>query len=173
MLVTRQREKNMCVLPRNDRTRRFGQRSAMVLLSAAGLATGWLLLNAQTGLARRPYGGGDIEYEFKSDFSRIRVRKQGSHSHAALCRPIRRRSRGVRVDLDQPHQLLVPYSRTMFASYLFNRTQQRVMIVGLGGGSMVHFLKHYAPKLQIDVVEIDPAIVRVADEYFGIRAAAT
>ena len=35
---------------------------------------------------------------------------------------------------------------------------------------MVHFLKHHHSDLQIDVVEIDPVIVKIADEYFGIRS---
>jgi spermidine synthase len=34
---------------------------------------------------------------------------------------------------------------------------------------MVHFLQHHDPPLKIDVVEIDPVIVRVADQYFHAR----
>jgi len=35
---------------------------------------------------------------------------------------------------------------------------------------MIHFLKHYDPKVKIDVVEIDPAVVKIADKYFGVRS---
>jgi spermidine synthase len=33
----------------------------------------------------------------------------------------------------------------------------------------VHFLKHYDPQVHVDVVEIDPAVVKIADEYFECR----
>ena len=48
--------------------------------------------------------------------------------------------------------------------------QQSVLIVGLGGGSMVHFLKHYDPDVKVDAVEIDPLVVELAEKYFGVRA---
>jgi len=43
----------------------------------------------------------------------------------------------------------------MFSSYLFLPRPEHVLIVGLGGGSMVRFLEHHEPDLKIDVVEID------------------
>ena len=58
----------------------------------------------------------------------------------------------------------------MFASYLYQPHPRRVLIVGLGGGAMVRFLTHHEPQVQIDAVEIDPAVVRLAGEYFGVRA---
>jgi spermidine synthase len=36
---------------------------------------------------------------------------------------------------------------------------------------MVHFLEHYDPNLRVDVVEIDPVVVKLAEEYFGVRTA--
>jgi spermidine synthase len=35
---------------------------------------------------------------------------------------------------------------------------------------MVRFLTHHEPQALIDAVEIDPAVVRLADEYFGVRS---
>ena len=48
--------------------------------------------------------------------------------------------------------------------------RNKVLIVGLGCGSMVHFLKRLGPALKIDVVEIDPQIVDLANKYFQIRS---
>ena len=45
-----------------------------------------------------------------------------------------------------------------------------MLIVGLGGGAMVRFLTHHDPQVQIDAVEIDPAVVRLADQYFDVRS---
>jgi spermidine synthase len=35
---------------------------------------------------------------------------------------------------------------------------------------MVHFLKRYDPAVRVDVVEIDPVVVDIADKYFGVRS---
>ncbi len=76
----------------------------------------------------------------------------------------------TKIDLKKPHDLLVPYTQTMFASYLFRPKQEDVLIVGLGGGAMVHFLQHYDPSVNVDAVEIDPVVVQIAEEYFGTRS---
>ena len=46
----------------------------------------------------------------------------------------------------------------------------RRLLAGLGGGALVRFLNHYFPQLRLDVVEIDPVVVRVAREFFGTIA---
>ena len=74
------------------------------------------------------------------------------------------------VDRHRPHDLLVEYTRTMFASFLVRPEQSRSLIVGLGGGAMIHYLTHFAPEQKVDVVEIDPSIVKAADEHFGVRS---
>ena len=58
----------------------------------------------------------------------------------------------------------------MFASYLYQPQPRRVLIVGLGGGAMVRFLTHFEPQAQIDAVEIDPAVVRLASPYLDVRS---
>lgn len=51
---------------------------------------------------------------------------------------------------------------------VFNPTIKRALFIGLGGGTGPKtFLKTY-PKMQIDVVEIDPVVIRVAKEYFAL-----
>jgi spermidine synthase len=65
---------------------------------------------------------------------------------------------------------MLEYTRYMFLSYALRPKQERVLIVGLGGGAMVHFLARYDPQVKVDAVEIDPAVVQVAEEYFGVRS---
>ena len=74
------------------------------------------------------------------------------------------------VDRNQPHNLLLEYSRLMFASHIFNPEQKRAAIVGLGGGCMVHFLNYFAPAQKLDIIEIDPVIADCADKYFDVRS---
>ena len=69
-----------------------------------------------------------------------------------------------------PAHLEFEYVRiTMIALGLARHPPQRVLAVGLGGGSMPMFLRMAYPDARIDVVEIDPAVVRVAEKYFDVR----
>jgi spermidine synthase len=61
------------------------------------------------------------------------------------------------------------YTKVAFAGLALAEDVKRIMIVGLGGGTMPVFLRHYYPKATIDVVEIDPDVVKVAKDYFGFR----
>ena len=120
--------------------------------------------------ARSGNAAGAIELDTRSEFSHVRVRRRGSIRTMIFVRDGGVEAVESQVNLRRPHDLLVPYTRTMFASYLFRPEQEEVLIVGLGGGGMVHFLKHHDPKLKIDAVEIDPAVVKIAAEYFGVRS---
>jgi len=46
----------------------------------------------------------------------------------------------------------------------------RVLLVGLGGGTQVHALRQLAPPRAVTAIERDPLIVRVARQWFGLRA---
>ncbi len=121
----------------------------------------------QLGVAHMPNGS----QTFRSDFAPLLVEEIGSkRSLFIVDEEGNRLMASSRMDVARPHDLLVPYTRTMFASYLFLPRQERVLIVGLGGGSMIRFLEHHEPDLRVDVVEIDPVVIRVAREYFGTRA---
>jgi spermidine synthase len=112
----------------------------------------------------------NIEFETTSAFSHLLVKRQGSVRTLLFVRDNGEEVEESMVNLKKPHELLVPYTRFMFTSYLFQPKQLRVLIVGLGGGAMVHFLQHCDPEVTVDVVEIDPAVVAVADKYFEVRS---
>ena len=134
---------------------------AATLLTAAVALVVWAM-SAPTA--------GRLEHEEVSAFSRIRVRRDGDVRALTFVRDNGQEVVQSRVNLTAPHTLVSPYARSMFASYLYQPQPRRVLIVGLGGGAMVRFLTHHEPQAQIDAVEIDPAVVRLADEYFGVRS---
>jgi spermidine synthase len=72
------------------------------------------------------------------------------------------------IDLTHPNRFALNYTRMMLAGALFSSPDpRRILIIGLGGGSLPTALRHLLPNAQIDVVEIDPAVTRVAKQYFG------
>lgn len=112
---------------------------------------------------------GELEHEEASAFSTIRIRRDGDIRLLTFVRDNGQEAVQTRINLSAPHSLQSPYARGMFTSYLYQPNPRRVLIVGLGGGAIVRFLTHYEPDAQIDAVEIDPVVVKLADQYFGAR----
>jgi spermidine synthase len=123
---------------------------------------------AQTDLGVFSAEANDLEV--KSGFSRIIVRTDGDVRSLIFVHDDGLEGLESEVDLSKPYHLRLPYTRYMFASYLLRPKPKHVLLVGLGGGAMVHFLRHYDADLQVDVVEIDPIVVKIADVYFGVRS---
>ena len=68
--------------------------------------------------------------------------------------------------LDDPKRMVFNYTRMMMASLSVQPAPRRILIIGLGGGTLPSALASLLPQAVIDVVEIDPAVVRVARDYF-------
>jgi len=143
--------------------------AAPVLLAAALLAAAAAVVVWAMSPARLL---GQLEHEEVSAFSHIRVRRSGDVRTLTFVRDNGKEVPQSRVNLAASHSLIQPYARAMFASYLYQPQPRRVLIVGLGGGAMVRFLTHHEPQVRIDAVEIDPAVIRIADEHFGVRSGA-
>ena len=67
----------------------------------------------------------------------------------------------------QPQKLVFNYTKLLMASLLVNPEPKRILIIGLGGGTMSNVLTELYPHSHIDNVEIDPAVIKVARDYFG------
>ena len=67
----------------------------------------------------------------------------------------------------QPQKLVFNYTKLLMTSLLFNDEPKRILIVGLGGGTMSNILGQLYPQSKIDNIEIDPAVIKVARNYFG------
>ena len=62
--------------------------------------------------------------------------------------------------------LVFDYTRMSFAGLLLKQDPEDILVIGLGGGSIPMTFADLFPNAKIDVVEIDEAVVRVAEEYF-------
>ena len=71
-----------------------------------------------------------------------------------------------RIDLHDPDFLLLEYTRLVFAAFLINDSPFKVLIIGLGGGALPRAINRYIPDAEIDVIDIDPDVVEVAEEFF-------
>ena len=71
------------------------------------------------------------------------------------------------IDTRHPDRIVMNYPKMMLGALFVNPRPQSVLIVGLGGGTLPRALRQLLPDTRIDVVEIDPAVERVASRYFG------
>ena len=120
---------------------------------------------AQINAAPDRYG---VLHEERSLYTRILVHQNKN----LLCLKftlVRSDSNQSCKDLAQPKRMVFTYAQMSMAALLFNPSPKSILIVGLGGGTLPMALRELAPAAVIDTVEIDPAVVRVATDYFGYR----
>src|SRR5882762_495470 len=60
------------------------------------------------------------------------------------------------------------YTEYFHMPWLWNHDIKRVAMIGLGGGSTQRAFEFYYTNVTVDTVEIDPAVVSVANKYFGV-----
>jgi len=75
-------------------------------------------------------------------------------------------------DLDAPRRLVFGYTKMMLASLLVLENPRRILVIGLGGATLPQTLAALFPDVPIDIVEIDPAVVQVAEKYFDFAPSA-
>jgi spermidine synthase len=73
------------------------------------------------------------------------------------------------VNLADPDDLPMLYSRTMSVATIYPQDVKRVLMIGLGGGSITSYLGRYLADAEFDSVELDPGVVDAAKKYFGLR----
>ncbi len=73
------------------------------------------------------------------------------------------------IDLKDPDAMPVPYNRTMPVALAYPQETKRILMIGLGAGSISTYLGRAMPDAQIDVVELDPGVIAAGKKYFGLR----
>src|SRR5882672_9201052 len=129
--------------------------SVRLHLCAAAFAALWVLgCTAQT-----------VIYEKASPYNTIIV----TEDHKGMRTLLFERGGGRQsvVKPGDPDHLELPYARTALAGLALCEEPRRMLVVGLGGGSLPMFLRKHYPAAAIDAAEIDPGVVDVAKKFFG------
>jgi spermidine synthase len=118
--------------------------------SAAACADDYTLLHQERSLYREVFVYQDQDERCMCFTNRCRVGRQS-------CRALK-----------EPQHIVMTYPRLMLGALYVDPAPKRVLIIGLGGGTLPDTLLTLLPQSQIDVVEIDPAVTRVARRYFDL-----
>ena len=78
-------------------------------------------------------------------------------------------SRQSCIFLNDRSKLVFAYTKMMLASLYLTPNPKRVLVIVLGGGTLPGALQRLYPDIDMDVVEVDAAVIRVAQKYFDFR----
>lgn len=67
--------------------------------------------------------------------------------------------------ISAPDELLLGYTRAMMAFLLANPAPRHILMIGLGGGSLVKFCYRHLPQCRITVLEIDAGVIALRAQF--------
>lgn len=67
--------------------------------------------------------------------------------------------------LDDPHDLVLDYTRAMMGFLLLKPTPASILMIGLGGGSMLKYLRRHLPLADITAVELNQGVIDLRQDF--------
>jgi len=67
--------------------------------------------------------------------------------------------------IDDPYALVSEYTRKMMGFLAFQPNPKQILIIGLGGGSLVKYCHRHLPTTRITAVEIDPDVLALRSQF--------
>ncbi|MYM68096.1 methyltransferase domain-containing protein [Pseudoduganella sp. FT55W] len=67
--------------------------------------------------------------------------------------------------LSRPDDLVLSYVRAMMCFVLFHPRPEHIVMVGLGGGSLAKFCYRYLPHCRITVLELNPDVIALREQF--------
>lgn len=73
-----------------------------------------------------------------------------------------------KIHIQEPQQPLLDYMPAMMLACETTPNPTSALILGMGGGSMLHYLHHHYPQLHITAIEVNPQVIQLAEQHFAI-----
>ena len=70
--------------------------------------------------------------------------------------------------LSAPHKLALSYTRFMASPLLIDDEPERILVVGVGAGSLVRFFHHHFPDARIDGIDYSSEVIDLARSHFNL-----
>jgi spermidine synthase len=119
------------------------------------------------------HGDGQVAH-LETEYNNLFIDKRGAELSLSSMYKGRENYVESIVDLKDPDTLPVPYNRTMPVALAYPPARNpsapfRILMIGLGAGSISTYLGRAMPDAQIDVVELDPDVIAAGKKYFGLE----
>jgi spermidine synthase len=79
------------------------------------------------------------------------------------------RTKQSSMDMGRPYDLKLPYTQHMTLAFSLAPDAKRALFMGLGGGSLPKKYAREFPLMEIDAVELDPEVVKIARDLFHVK----
>ncbi len=135
---------------------------AIALVVLGGILGGTVLANVAATPASAVAGERVLHRE-DSQYHRITVTQADNVRHLRFDA-----SNQTAIDMADGYRSVIRYPNYADLALAVNPEAKRVLILGLGGGAIPKRWWRDYPDMQIDTVEIDPAVVRISKEYFDL-----
>ena len=109
-----------------------------------------------------------ILYKAESDFGPVWVYERGDYRCMNFVEPPVSTTQSCLL-ISKPKTLLHNYPKVMMTTLFLEDNPRKILMIGLGGGSMVKALNILVPNAKIDIVEINSALPPIAQEYFNLK----
>ena len=147
---------------RRARTVRGAAPLAVALVVLGGVLGGAVLADVASAPAS-DVAGERILHREDSQYHRITVTQADNVRHLRFDA-----SNQTALDMVDGYRSVIRYPNYADLALAVNPEAKRVLILGLGGGALPKRWWRDYPDMQIDTVEIDPAVVRISKEYFDL-----
>jgi spermidine synthase len=139
-----------------------GRAARPALSAAVGLLIVVVTVPVQAGPIRLPEQR--IVYEKDSAYHQISVMEDGLNRYLRF-------NRSFQGGMVLKHPFESPFLYTSYAhlAYIFNPTIRRVLLLGLGSGTIPKRLTRDYADVVVDSIELDPAVVDVAKRFFEVK----
>ena len=124
----------------------------------------WAVLIAVVFCARPSQAAVTVLFDRISAYHHIRIEDEGD------IRTLRFNG-SWETKMSKSHPLTGHFEYTEYFQmpFIWNPDIKHVLMAGLGGGSTQRAYQHYFTNVMVDTVEIDPVVVQVAHDFFGVN----
>jgi spermidine synthase len=120
------------------------------------------------GFAAPAFAQRDLLHQERSLYRNLFVTQNGDERCMLFRYPVPTGRESCKL-LHDPNKLIFDYTQMMLAGLYLNPKPKRILIIGEGGGTIPTALQEMLPDTQIDLVELDEAVDRIAKQYFDFK----
>ena len=73
------------------------------------------------------------------------------------------------INLEEKHKLKLSYLQQMVKAVAFSPKPKKILLLGLGGGSLIHYFQYYYPQTYISVIERERLVLECAVKFFEVK----
>ena len=105
----------------------------------------------------------ELIFQSKTKYSPVFIHKIEAELHLKF--DINSRAVQTVIDCEQPQLIKMKNLQYLMGILNFIPTPKKILLLGIGGGSMVHFFRYHFPDCELTGVDFDAELIEIAQQY--------